>query len=87
MITTPLLLDLLIVVPIYNEAPRLRKNINEILVFFEKTNVNFQVLLAVDPSPDDSVKISKELSLENKRIEVSTILQLNEKNQICDRIL
>ena len=66
--------DLLIVVPVYNEEKRIRANTELLLDFFEKTGIEFTIVLSVDKSPDDSEEICK--LLENTYERVSTIIHL-----------
>ncbi len=56
-----------VIVPIYNTQKFLRKCINSIL---NQTYTDFELLLMVDGSPDDSLKICNEFASKDNRIKV-----------------
>ena len=56
------LLDLLIVIPVYQEAFRIESTVKEIIEFFKNKQLSYQIVLSVDPSPDGSELVCKDLS-------------------------
>ena len=60
--------DVSIVVPVYNEAERLRKNIPKIIKEIEKITKNYELIIAEDGSTDGTDKVAEKLSTEFKNI-------------------
>jgi glycosyltransferase involved in cell wall biosynthesis len=56
-----------VVLPVYNEASRIRESVEEIEDFLEKTPYEFEIIIAEDGSTDGTDNIASELSL-NKKI-------------------
>ena len=55
------MVELLVVIPVYNEAHRIEGNTIKIINFLEKKRVDYEIVLAVDPSPDKSEVICQKL--------------------------
>lgn len=60
--------ELLITVPVYNEAKRIKENTIEIINFFDRKDVDYTIALAVDPSEDNSVELCRELERTNPKV-------------------
>lgn len=63
-------LDLLIVIPVYNEAERIERNAAKITKYLENTDIFYKLVLAVDASPDNSVEVCEKMALNYENIEV-----------------
>ena len=60
--------DVSIVVPVYNEAERLRKNVPKIIKEIEKITKNYEVIIAEDGSTDGTDKVAEQLAKEFKNV-------------------
>jgi len=56
-----------VVLPVYNEAKKIKESVEEIKNFLEKMPYEFEIIIAEDGSTDGTDKIASELSL-NKKI-------------------
>ena len=61
--------ELSLVVPVYMEAPILKDSLNKIYDFLVGLNLDFVMIISVDESGDDSVRIAKEFSSEHSDVE------------------
>lgn len=62
--------DLLVVIPVFNEALRIRNSVERLVNFLNGKREDFNIVLSVDPSPDGSDMICDELSLQYNQVEV-----------------
>ena len=75
-----------IILPLYNEAQRLKKTFNEIKKFLKRKTVSsVEVIFVDDGSKDNSVKMIKKFIKENKkkgfRIKYFSLNKIAEKEQ------
>ena len=59
-----------IVIPAYNEQKRLPRSIEDLKSFFCKLNLEIEVIIVVEKSKDDTLKIAKELTENNKMFKI-----------------
>jgi len=57
-----------VVLPAYNEAPRLAKAIETVDAHMEKTGYLYEIIVAEDGSTDGTEKIASDMSLKNERV-------------------
>ncbi len=50
------------ILPVYNEADKLERNVNKLKDFLDSLDKNYEVIIAEDGSKDGSDKIAGELS-------------------------
>lgn len=62
--------DLLLVVPIYNEAGILQNRLNQLYTYLKSTKVDFRLVLSVDDSGDESVKISRDFAASQENVDL-----------------
>ena len=61
--------DLSIIIPCYNSATYLAKNVEGVIEILKSSfKLNFEILLVVDGSPDNTIYIAKELALSNSEV-------------------
>lgn len=65
-----------VVLPAYNEAPRLAKAIETVDAYMEKTGYPYEIIIAEDGSTDGTDKIAAEISQKNEKVKH---LHFNEK--------
>lgn len=59
-----------LILPVYNEADKLERNVNKTRDFLNSLNINYEIIIAEDGSTDGSDKISEKLSRDKKIIYV-----------------
>lgn len=64
------MIDLVIVIPVYNEAVRIKKSVDRLLKFFDSKKIDYKIVLAVDPSPDNSVSVCETISSANEKVDL-----------------
>lgn len=60
--------ELLIAIPVYNEANRIGDSIKKIVYFLDRKEVDYSIVLAVDKSPDNSEKVCLKLASTYDRV-------------------
>jgi len=60
-----------IVLPVYNEEKKLKKNIKKIISYLNKLKVNYEIIIAEDGSIDKTYEIGSELSKRYKKIRIT----------------
>lgn len=59
-------LDLIVVVPVYNEAKILLNNLTKLNDYLKNLNIDFRIIITIDFSGDDSINIANNFVKQNK---------------------
>ena len=63
-------MDISIVVPAYNEEKRIKRTLNKIYDYFEKSRLQFEIIIVDDGSKDDMEKVVKEFAQTHSEVKL-----------------